>query len=332
VSKLATLKDVAREAGVSVTTVSYTLQGNKKISDETAKKVKEVAKRLNYRPSGLARSLQSQKTWNIGVFLHGYAGPIYGDILQAIHDGVSGSGYEIMVCSTSVSDRLLVEKHMDGAIILNSFLPAKLLKSLQSAIYPIVVMDRVLDLPHVTSVVPDNEMGGILAVKHLLSTGCKRPGFIIGSKESNENNARVNGVKKALYEAGIDYEMVPVTIGGFRENTGKIAMSALLEEYPDIDSVFCLNDEMALGAIAAIVESGRSIPKDIAVVGFDDIPTASYSRPSLTTVRVDRRLWGYLASTHLLKMIMHEESRQIVKIPLELIKRQSTGKVNMGFD
>lgn len=329
---MATLKDVAREAGVSVTTVSYTLQGNKKISEETAKKVKEVAGRLNYRPSGLARSLQSKKTWNIGVFLHGYAGPIYGDILQAIHDGVSGSGYEIMVCSTSVSERLLVEKHMDGAIILNSFISEKLLKRLQSEMYPIVVMDRILDLPHVSSVVPDNETGGYMAVKHIIVSGHVKPGFILGSKESNENNARVRGVKRALGECGIDYEKVPVTIGGFQENTGKVAMSALLEQHPYIDSVFCLNDEMALGAISAIHEAGLSVPKDIAVVGFDDIPMASYCKPSLTTIRVDRRLWGYLAATHLLKMILHEETSQTVKIPLELVKRHSTGKVSLGLD
>lgn len=329
---MATLKDVAREAGVSVTTVSYTLKGNKKISEETAKKVKEIARRLNYRPSGFARSLQSKKTWNIGVFLHGYAGPIYGDILQAIHDGVSGSGYEIMVCSTSVSDRLLVERHMDGAIILNSLISDNVLKRLQSEMYPIVVMERILDLPHVSSVIPDNEMGGYMAVKHIISSGRIKPGFIIGNKESHENSARISGVKRALYECGIDYEKVPVTTGGFQENTGKIAMSALLEQYSYIDSVFCLNDEMALGAISAIRESGRTIPEDIAVVGFDDIPMASYSRPSLTTVRVDRRLWGYLAATHLLKMILREETKQIIKIPLELIKRHSTGKVSLGLD
>ncbi|MBT9146035.1 MAG: putative HTH-type transcriptional repressor ExuR [candidate division WS2 bacterium] len=107
-------------------------------------------------------------------------------------------------------------------------------------------------------------------------------------------------------------------------------MSALLEEHPGIDSVFCLNDEMALGAITAILETGRNIPKDIAVVGFDDIPMASYAKPSLTTVRVDRRLWGYLASTHLLMMISREVTRHIVKIPVQLIKRHSTGRVSVG--
>lgn len=326
-----TLKDIAREAGVSITTVSYALKGKKKISEETTRRILEIAKRHNYRPSGIARGLKASKTWNIGVFLHGYAGPTYGDVLQAIHDGISHTGYEIMVCSTRVSDRLLLERHMDGAIVLNSFIPDKTLEKVQSENFPIVVMDRVIELPHVSCVVADNMMGGYAAVKHLIDSGHRNLAFILGTKESYENTLRVEGVKKALYEADIDFGQVPVFVGDFKEETGRAAMRNLLQEYPHIDAVFCANDEMALGAMKAIRESGRVIPKDVAVVGFDDIPVASYCSPSLTTIRVDRRLWGYLAAVNLLELMEHGGAGRVVKIPVELIKRETVGKVEIGI-
>lgn len=328
---MSTLKDVAREAGVSVTTASYALKGSKKISHETTLRVKEAAKRLNYLPSGIARGLKASKTWNIGVFLHGYSGPTYGDVLQAIHDGVSSANYEMMVCSTSVSDRLLMERHMDGAIILNSFIPDKTLERVQSPNFPVVVMDRTIELPNVSCVVADNVAGGYMAVRHLLDFGYKKLAFIIGGKESYENAARVEGIKKALYEAGIDFGAVPVAIGDFKEETGKSSMKSLLNQYPDIDAVFCLNDEMAIGAMNAIKESGRLIPQDIAVIGFDDIPLASYTTPALTTIRVDRRLWGYLAAVNLLELIDRKGSGRIVKIPVELIRRETVGKISVGI-
>jgi LacI family transcriptional regulator len=251
-----TIRDIAREAGVSMTTVSYALNSTGSISDATRKRVREVAKRLGYRPPAAARSLKSKRTSNIGVFLPGFAGPVFNEVLQAIYDVISLQGYEILVCSTRVSERLLVERHVDGAIILNSFISNKTIERIQSQDYPVVVMERQMVMPHVSCVTADNAIGGYMAVRHLIDTGCTKIALIVGHPESHENCRRLEGAKKALQEAGIDFSACPVVHGGFSEEIAGYAMSSILKERDDVNGVFCFSDEMAVGAINTILRSG----------------------------------------------------------------------------
>lgn len=330
---MATLKDIAMEAGVSVTTVSYALRGDKKISNETRQKVRDVAKRLKYRPSGYARSLKLSKTSNIGVYVHGFAGPVIGEVIQAIHDAVAARGYEVMVCSTRLSDKLLVEKHVDGAILLNSYISNQQIKSIADKDLPVVVMDRVIEAPYVSSVVIDNEQGGYNAVKHLLDSGYKKIALIAGKKiDSYESDARMEGAKRALIEAGIDFSKIPVAYGNFEETGGLAAMQLLLENFIDINGLFCFNDEMAIGAMSAIKKAGKSIGSDIAVIGFDDISAASQCYPPLTTIKVDRRLWGYMAATTLLDNIENKRGEKIIRLPTDYVYRQTVGRIEIGLD
>jgi LacI family transcriptional regulator len=328
---MATIKDVAKEAGVSTTTVSYALKGDKKISEDTIQKVREVAKRLKYRPSGFARSLKSSRTNNIGVYLHGFGGPVIGDILQAIHDAVASKGYEIMVCSTRLSDKLLVERHVDGAIMFNSFISDKKIKNIADEDFPVVVMDRVIEAPNVSSVVIDNVSGGYSAVKQLLDSGYRKIALIAGKKDSYESLARLEGSKKALMEAGIDFGQTPIAYGYFEESGGAAAMQLLLESFPDITGLFCLNDEMAIGAMQTIKKSGRNIGGDIAVIGFDGISASSQCEPPLTTIRVDKRLWGYMAATTLLDRIENKSGERIIHLPTDTVLRQTVGRIEIGL-
>lgn len=319
-----TIRDIAREAGVSMTTVSYVLNNTGNISEKTRLQVREIAARLGYRPSAAARSLKAQRTGNIGVFLPGFAGPVFNEVLQAIYDVISIQGYEILVCSTRVSERLLLERHVDGAIILNSFISDKTIEHIQGPDYPVVVMERQLVMPHVSCVTADNVMGGYMAVRHLIDAGRNRIALIVGHPESHENIRRLEGAQKALKEAGIELSDCPVVHGGFSEELAGYAMSSMLKGGVDINGLFCFNDEMAVGAIDTILRSGRSVPKDISVVGFDDIPAASYMHPSITTIRIDKKSWGHMAGTNLIDMIENGTLGRTVSLPVSLIARSST--------
>jgi LacI family transcriptional regulator len=322
-----TIRDIAREAEVSMATVSYVLNNKGNIGESTRKRVLEAADRLGYRPSGVARNLKSQKTGSIGVFLPGFSGPVFGEVLQAIYDAVSVLGYEIIACATTQSDRLLVERHVDGAIILNSSISDQKIEQLQSEDYPVVVMERIIDMPHVSCVLADNVMGGYIAVRHLLELGRKNIALITGHPESHENSLRLDGAKKALDEAGIELASVPMVHGAFSEEIGGYAMTTILKNRSNTDGVFCLSDEMAVGAIKAAINAGNSVPKDLSVIGFDDIPISSYMNPSVTTIRVDKTNWGHLAATTLIDMIENRSPGRQIKLPVRLIVRGSTGSL-----
>jgi LacI family transcriptional regulator len=321
---MVTIRDIAREAGVSMATVSYVLNNSGNIAESTRERVREVANRLGYRPSGAARSLRSSKTGNIGVYLPGFSGPVFGDILQSIYDAISVLGYEILVCSTQLSERLLVERHVDGAIILNSFISDDVIAQVQSPAYPVVVMERIVEMPNVSCVVADNVQGGYLAIRHLLETGRCRIAIICGHAESHENSQRLEGARHALEEAGINISSVPVVHGGFSEELAGYAMSSILQDDSTIDGVFCLNDEMGIGAINAILRTGKSVPRDVSVIGFDDIPVANYINPSLSTIRIDKAAWGHHAATTLVDMIENGTSGRLIKLPVKLVTRQSS--------
>lgn len=326
-----TIRDIAHEAGVSMTTVSYVINNSGNISDSTRKRVRDVANRLGYRPSGAARSLKSRKTGNIGVYLPSFSGPVIGDILQSIYNAVSVLNYEIIVCSTQLSERLLVERHVDGAIILNSFISDEVIEQVQSLDYPVVVMERIIEMPHVSCVVADNILGGYLAVRHLLDLGRRNIAFITGHTRSHENNQRLEGAKQALQEANIDISSCPFIHGYFSEEYAGYAMSSILEKDKNVNGVFCFSDEMAIGAINTIMRSGKSVPCDISVVGFDDIAIANYINPALTTVRTDNISWGHHAGTVLVDMIENGTSGRLIKLPVRLITRNSTDvSVNIG--
>lgn len=327
---MVTIRDIANEAGVSMATVSYVLNDKGNISEETRKRVLDVAERLGYRPSGAARSLKTRKTGNIGVYLPGFSGPIFGEILQALYDAVFPLGFEIIACSTQQSDRLLVERHVDGAVILNSFITDDTIEQIQSVDYPVVVMERIVKMPHVSCVIADNRKGSYMAVKHLLDIGRKNIALIVGNPESHENSQRLEGARVALEEAGIDISAVPMVHGAFSEEIGGYAMTSIIQGYKDVDGVFCFNDEMAIGAIKSAIRAGISVPGDIAIIGFDDIAVGSYISPALSTIRIDKRSWGHLAATTLVDMINNGNPGRLITLPTRLIVRQSTADTALG--
>ena len=320
-----TIRDVAQAAGVSASTASYALSGSTKISQATRTRVLEAAARIGFYPSGAARSLKRRKTGAVGVFLPGFAGPVFGNIVQSIHNTVLPRGYETIVCSTQLSERLLLERHVDGAIILNSTITDDAIARVQRPDYPVVVMERVLDLPHVSCVLADNARGGYLAVRHLIENGRTNIAILSGNDRSHENRQRLLGARAAFTEAGVDFASRPLVQGLFMQSHAYFATQTLLSAHRNIDGLFCLSDEMAIGALRALEGTGRSVPRDIGIVGFDNIELSAYVRPALTTISVDSEKWGQTAANTLIDRIEGRTPDRQTTLPVELVIRQSAG-------
>lgn len=323
---MVTLKDVAKRAGVSVSTASYSLNGSTLISDDTKKKVLDAAKEIGYRPNGLAKNLKEQKTNIIGLFLSGFTGPFFTDMMEGIQDVVMQKGYELVVCASVDKHRLLVERYVDGAIILNYHMDDELLQSIANEKFPCIVMDREVQNPFIKNILLPNELGTATAVKYLIDKGHKRIGFIAGSEESYDGETRLKGFKEELQRHAISFLEQDLLRADFTESSGYQAMIQYLDQMggKDLPSAFvCANDEMAMGAIRAVQERELKVPENIAVVGFDDIYVSQFFNPPLTTIRVPRKQWGTIAAETLFKMLDNQFDYDPDLISVELMSRHS---------
>lgn len=321
---MVTLKDVAKKAKLSLTTVSYSLNDNPLIPEATREKVKKVAEELNYRPNGLAKNLKEQKTNIIGLFISGFAGPFFNDMISGVQEVAIENGYELVVSASVDKHRLLVERYVDGAIVLNYQMKDDLLESLASEKMPIVVMDRQLDHPFIKNVILPNEQGAAIAVDYLVNKGHQRIGFLAGSPEAYDGEMRLNGFRKRLEEQGLDLNSHDIIRADFTEISGYLQINEFLNNTKDYPSaIICANDEMAIGAIRAIKDHGLDIPKDIAVVGFDDINISQYFNPALTTIRVQREEWGNIAAKTLVRMIAKDRDFEVEETRVDIIARKS---------
>ncbi|WP_066193287.1 MULTISPECIES: LacI family DNA-binding transcriptional regulator [Gracilibacillus] len=322
---MTTLKDVAREANVSVSTVSYAINGSNLISKGTRDKVLQVANELGYHPNGNAKNLKKNKSDIIGLFLSGFKGPFFNEMLEGIQNEVERNGYEMVVCASSDMHRLLKERYVGGAIILNYHIPDDLLQVLATEKYPFVVLDREIDHPHIEQILLPNKKGINHAIDHLVENGHQRIGFIAGSKESFDGEKRLEGFGEALQRHQLPFDRQDIIRADFTEVSGLLSMKAYLKDRKDYPTAFVsANDEMAMGAIKALQQEGFKVPEDIAMVGFDDIELAKHFQPALSTIRVQQKEWGEISARTLFQMINKEERQQPTTIPIELVVRQST--------
>ncbi|ALC91413.1 hypothetical protein AM500_17625 [Bacillus sp. FJAT-18017] len=322
---MVTLKDVAKQAGVSVSTASYSINGSSLISEETRQKVLEVVKEIGYRPNGLAKNLKERKTNIIGLFLSGFTGPFFSEMVEGIQDEVIKNGYELVVCASVDKHRLLIERYVDGAIILNFHMDDELLLSIANEKLPLIVMDREVKSPFIRNILLPNALGSVRVVDYLVDKGHKRIGFISGSQLSYDGESRFNGFLEGLKLQKLSFQEQDILRADFTELSGYQSMSEYLERMgSDLPSAFvCANDEMAMGAIRAVKEKGLDVPGDIAVIGFDDIYVAQYFTPSLTTIRVPRKEWGIIAAQTLFKLLDKQFDYVPEPLRIELMSRNS---------
>jgi LacI family transcriptional regulator len=317
-----TIKDVAKRAGVSITSASYALNGTGTISAATRKRVLDAAAELNYHPNAFARHLKMRKTRTIGVFIARFGGSFYEEILEGIHDAVLKTDYELLVCPESRDVRkMLVHRQVDGAIIFDTKIKSDLLIRLASKIFPIIVLDRNLEAEHILSLLVDNQQGARLAFNYLFDQGARLISFVSGAYDSYDNSERMQAF---LAEADNHQIDVPCYNGNFTEASGYEAAQTMFENSPLPEAVFCANDQMAIGLIRFLKEHQVKVPNDVAVIGFDDIPLAKFFLPPLSTIRVSRFSWGALATTQLIDFLENGNPFQPTKIPVELIQRDSS--------
>lgn len=327
---MANIKDVAKYCNVSISTVSYALNDSDEISEETKLKIKKAAKELNYVPNAYARGLKKRKTYNIGVVISGFEGPIHHTILAGIASTLKEleSDYNMIVTLSDEKMFLVKEKSVDLAIIMDAKANNDIICEL-SKIVPIITFDHYIIGDNIYNTSIDNMEGIYLETKDLISKGCKKIGYILGSRHSSHNRKRFEGYVKAFEECNIKLdESIIFDADAFTEQRGFDVINeiALKNIKLPFDSLICANDELAIGAILALKKNGYKVPDDIMVAGFDNIEIGKYIHPSLSTVSVDWKYYGNKMAKLALDILSQKEVEDII-IPVQIIERESTKKI-----
>lgn len=325
-----TIKDIAKQCGVSVSTVSYALSDNSTISEKTKAKIRKVAKELNYIPNANARSLKQKSTHKIGVFVPGFQGTIHPSILAGIAHVLRNidDKYNMVVTFTD-EDMLMIKNYsVDLAIIMDGKTTQETVESLSKYV-PIITFDHCSIGENIYNTSVDNFNAMYDMTKHLIDQGCKRIGFILGSHASFHNKIRFEGFQKALsdfflpFDPRIVYDADAFTVyKGWEVLNKKLKSSSSLP----FDGLVCCNDELAIGAIKALTEYGHNVPQDCLVTGFDDIERSSYITPSLTTAHIDWYTYGIKIAELALKILKNEAHEKAFVMSANIIKRESTQK------
>jgi len=333
-----TMKDIAKESGVSIATVSMIL--NKKdqnITEATRLKVLKVVKKYNYIPNAMAGSLVTRRTGVIGLIMPDINNPFFPGIARGAEDKAHESGYSIIFCNTD--DKLDVEekyiesltsKMADGIIIAHSSSSEKTSEILERCQIPIILIDRDFDARNIRGkVLVNNKDGAYKGVSYLFKKGHRKIAFLSGSLKTQTARDRLEGYRQALLENNIPFEESLIRYGEYRSEWGRDGIRSLLENKVAFDAVFCGNDLIAIGAMKELKRNGLRIPEDIGVMGFDDIYMASMVEPELTTVRQPNYEMGYQAVDLLLRTLKDKtkttDSHEIGTIILEteVVERNS---------
>jgi LacI family transcriptional regulator len=305
-----TISDVAREAGVSMMTVSRVINDKGEISPSTRQHVMEVIEQLGYRPSSIARGLATQRTGTLGLVVPDIANPFFSEVARGAEDRASAASYNIFVCNTDESPQhelavleALEEKRVDGVVLCSSRLPDDSLCVALEHHPAAVLVNRRPALASAGAILLADEQGARAATGHLIQAGHTSVGFLAGPMTSYSGQQRSKGYRAALAAAGISYNPAWVRSCSAQVEGGQATVLTLLTDCPELTALFCYNDLVAVGALLACAELGRRVPDDLAVVGFDDIPMAALVTPALTTCRVPRHELGEQAMKLLLDRI-----------------------------
>ena len=326
-----TIKDIAKEAGVSIATVSMILNNKDKyISQATRSRVLEIADKRNYVTNVVARSLVTKKTGTIGLIIPDITNPFFPEIARGAEDMASREGYSVIYCNTDDKlkreDRyikILTEKMVDGIIFAHS--AERDGTGLKMCRVPIVLIDRDSQEANVAGrVLVNNEQASRRGVGYLLERGYKKIAYIAGSMCTQTAKDRLSGYQKALEDNGIAYRLEWVKKGEYRSQWGYQAIMELQSEGMGFDAVFCGNDLIAVGALKALKELGIRAPRDMGIMGFDDIYLASVAAPPLTTVRQPIYEMGYKAAELLIHTLEGRKVESRVILETQLVIRSST--------
>lgn len=332
-SMRATIKDVARVAGVSVATVSRVLNGSGPVREATRLRVVSATKKLRYAPNGAARSLVTRRTRTLGVLLPDLHGEFFSELIRGIDEAAQEGGYHLLVSISHDHRRELraalraMHGRVDGCLLMSPGTdPGAVLSDLPRSL-PIVLLNcRTQGGAH-GGISVDNYGGARAMAGRLLAAGHRRVAFIRGPIGNVDAEERLRGYRAALEEAGVEALPGWEAQGDFTESGGHRAATRLLEDTPRPTAVFAANDSMAIGALRALRETGLSPPVDVALAGFDDIPIARYVSPPLSSVRVPIRALGAAGVRHVLQALEETGPGRGWQetLPTEVVLRESTG-------
>lgn len=337
-----TIVDIANRAGVAPMTVSRVINESGYVSREAREKVERAVKELNYHPNGLARSLKRQRTHVVGILLPDIANPFSAELVRGIQDALLPRGYSSFISASERSVqreqaalRALFDHRADGIVVATRETKAgnDFLLRLAERDLPMVVVGRALNHPHVDRVTADHWKGAYEAVEHLIALGHRRIGFVGVSAINGAGLRRYQGYLDAMreHDLPIDEKLIVGPASQFgpgysTQDDGYAGMKKLLALKKRPTAVFARNDFTAIGAICAVRDAGLSIPEDVAIVGFDNVPLAAYTAPPLTTVDQPTKEQGREAARLLLERIEGDRARERREICLDchLVIRQST--------
>lgn len=335
--KRVSIKDVAKEAGVSITTVSRALNGYSDVSEATRKRIQEVVERLDYAPDINARSLGGKAETTIALLTSeltptNESGFVYG-LISGLFQQCSQQGCEFMLLATNTVKQeklsflqLCKKKNLSGVVVTGLKVDDPYYHEILDSDIPCAIIDMQVHGKWKCNITVDNIGAAREAVNYLIGLGHKKIGMINGSKLADVSGQRYSGYVSALVEAGIPLQLDYTRHCDFLENVAYIQTGQLLSAYPEITALFCASDVMAIGAVRAIEARNQKVPEDISVMGFDDIPIAKYVYKGISTVKQSPMQMGIEGGKAVWRMLQKEDTGNKIILPHELVIRGTTGK------
>lgn len=337
--RIPTIADVAKAAGVSTSTVSYVMNDRNRVGPETRRRVLRAIEELGYRPNSAARGLASRHVGSIGLVIpHSpddvFADPFFPELLRGIGRSANRNHHTLVLSMAKETDlydegiSLLRTQRADGLLVIDPGAGIARLPKLAQEGFPVVVIGR-QEHPDLLYVDVDNEHGCYTAARHIMGCGDRtRIGIISGPKEQQAAKDRLAGYRKGLLESGVSWEDVAIAYGDFTEKSGYECMRTLLNSAAP-RAVLVANDLMAIGAYQAIAEAGLHVPRDVSLIGFDDIVMVRFLNPPLTTVRQPTAELGETAADMLVAWLKGNRPLSRV-LPVQLVVRESCGVPTKG--
>lgn len=329
----ATISDVALRAGVSIATVSRAIHLSPLVNEATRLRVEQAMAELNYAPNVVARGLVTRHTQAIGLVITSMADPFFPPIVQGVEQTALDHGYSVLLC-TSGNDpdrelavvRLLKEHRVDAIIVASSRIGSLYHAHMAGVTSPLVLINNEQSGSYTYSVGTDDAAGAALATTYLLEQGHRTIGYIHGPLLKQSTQDRYRGYMRTLGEHGIVPDPSLVVIGNGQADGGQKAMQELLQRRPRPTAVFCFNDLTAIGALRALRAAGLAAPRDVSIIGYDDIALAAYAEPPLTTIAQQTFELGRRALLLSLDLLAGKEVSSLI-LPATLVERASCAPV-----
>lgn len=332
---MATIRDVAKRAGVAPITVSRVINNSGYVNEQTRARVEAAIADLGYVPNVLARSLRSRRTDTLGLILTDISNPFWTTVARGVEDAASDAGFNVILCNTDESEveqdkylRVLVQKQVDGVLLVPARSAVEPIKFVQSQNTSVVVLDRRIPDSQTDVVRCDSEDGAYQLTRLLLSLGHRRISMLSGPRGVSTADDRVSGYRRALTEVGLNIDPALVYYGEFSLESGYTMTQQVLTVAPRPSALFAGNNFIAIGALRALRDAGLRVPKDLALVGFDDLPPDLVVDPFLTVAAQPAYEMGRQATELLLARLSGEapSDYQEIVLPTVVVVRESSGQ------